>query len=89
MFRKPSVIAATIITMMSAASAMAKMTAEEVARLGKDLTPIGAEKAGNEDGSIPAWTGRHYCRLQVMSLGCTTQTLMQMTKCYSPSINQT
>lgn len=27
------------------------------ARLGKDLTPIGAERAGNADGSIPAWTG--------------------------------
>ena len=22
-----------------------------------DLTPLGAEKAGNKDGSIPAWTG--------------------------------
>ncbi|MGB3809924.1 MAG: DUF1329 domain-containing protein [Parvibaculum sp.] len=27
------------------------------ARLGQDLTPVGAEKAGNADGSIPAWTG--------------------------------
>lgn len=26
-------------------------------RLGQDLTPVGAEKAGNADGSIPAWTG--------------------------------
>ena len=26
-------------------------------RLGKDLTPIGAIKAGNKDGSIPPWTG--------------------------------
>src|SRR3954463_2787464 len=26
-------------------------------RLGQDLTPLGAEKAGNADGSIPAWTG--------------------------------
>jgi hypothetical protein len=26
-------------------------------RLGNDLTPIGAEKAGNADGSIPAWDG--------------------------------
>lgn len=29
----------------------------DIARLGKDLTPVGAEKAGNKDGSIPAWTG--------------------------------
>ncbi len=25
--------------------------------LGDDLTPLGAEKAGNADGTIPAWTG--------------------------------
>lgn len=40
-----------------AAPASAKMTAAEVARLGADLTPMGAEKAGNADGTIPAWTG--------------------------------
>ncbi|MBV1886783.1 MAG: DUF1329 domain-containing protein, partial [Parvibaculaceae bacterium] len=27
------------------------------ARLGADLTPVGAEKAGNAEGTIPAWTG--------------------------------
>ncbi len=37
--------------------AQAKLTAEEVARLGKDLTPWGAEKAGNADGTIPEYTG--------------------------------
>ncbi|RZM77550.1 DUF1329 domain-containing protein [Pseudoalteromonas rubra] len=57
MFRKPTMLAATIITMMAAPGAFAKMTPEEIARLGADLTPIGAEKAGNADGSIPAWTG--------------------------------
>ncbi|MGZ5458637.1 MAG: DUF1329 domain-containing protein, partial [Thermoanaerobaculia bacterium] len=31
--------------------------AAQVARLGNDLTPLGAEKAGNQDGSIPAWDG--------------------------------
>jgi len=29
----------------------------DIARLGADLTPVGAEKAGNKDGSIPAWSG--------------------------------
>jgi len=29
----------------------------DFSRLGKDLTPIGAERAGNADGSIPAWEG--------------------------------
>lgn len=39
------------------ANALAKLDNAEVARLGQDLTPTGAEKAGNADGSIPAWTG--------------------------------
>jgi len=30
---------------------------QEAARLDTDLTPLGGEKAGNADGSIPAWTG--------------------------------
>lgn len=37
--------------------AWAAPTAEEIARLGKDLTPVGAERAGNKDGTIPAWEG--------------------------------
>ncbi len=32
-------------------------TPEEIARLGKDLTFVGAEKAGNQAGTIPAWDG--------------------------------
>ena len=40
-----------------AGQSMAAISADEVARLGKDLTPIGAEKAGNADGTIPAWEG--------------------------------
>lgn len=35
----------------------AKVSAEQAQQLGKTLTPLGAEVAGNEDGSIPAWTG--------------------------------
>lgn len=38
-------------------SVMAAVSAEEAAKLGSALTPIGAEQAGNADGSIPAWTG--------------------------------
>lgn len=33
------------------------LLAADPARLGADLTPLGGEKAGNADGSIPAWTG--------------------------------
>ncbi len=37
--------------------AMAKVTPEEAAKLKTDLTPMGSERAGNKEGTIPAWTG--------------------------------
>ena len=40
-----------------AGQSLAAISADEVARLGKDLTPLGAEQAGNADGTIPAWEG--------------------------------
>jgi hypothetical protein len=40
-----------------ASSAGAEVSEEEAARLGRELTPVGAEPGGNADGSIPAWTG--------------------------------
>ncbi|WP_017937254.1 DUF1329 domain-containing protein [Zestomonas thermotolerans] len=39
------------------AGVMAAVSPEEAAKLGTVLTPIGAEKAGNADGTIPEWTG--------------------------------
>ena len=39
------------------APATAAVSAAEAAKLGNELTPLGAEKAGNADGSIPAWDG--------------------------------
>ncbi|MES2258341.1 MAG: DUF1329 domain-containing protein [Pseudomonadota bacterium] len=42
---------------MIAVPASATPTAAEAAQLGKELTPVGAERAGNKDGSIPEWTG--------------------------------
>ena len=30
---------------------------DEIHRLSEDLTPMGSERAGNADGTIPAWTG--------------------------------
>mgnify|MGYP001813583885 CR=1 FL=1 len=39
-------------------TAQAKTTPEQAARLGGDeLTPVGAERAGNADGTIPPWEG--------------------------------
>jgi len=37
--------------------AIAGVTAQQAAKLGGELTPLGAEKAGNAAGTIPAWTG--------------------------------
>ena len=37
--------------------AFAAVTPEEAAQLGKNLTTIGAERAGNAEGTIPEWTG--------------------------------
>jgi len=38
-------------------SALAAVSADEAKQLGTTLTPIGAEKAGNKDGTIPEYTG--------------------------------
>jgi len=47
-----------ILTFALAALALPATAAErDFSRLGKDLTPIGAERAGNADGTIPAWEG--------------------------------
>jgi hypothetical protein len=43
--------------LLGAGLAQAQVNAAEAARLGQDLTPMGAEKAGNAAGSIPAWDG--------------------------------
>jgi len=42
---------------LGSGTAMAKVSADEAAKLGNELTPIGAEKAGNAEGTIPAWDG--------------------------------
>lgn len=52
-------IASTLMVSLLLASApgRAAVTAEEAAQLKGRLTPLGAEKAGNKDNSIPAWNG--------------------------------
>lgn len=47
---------ALTLTLLASAT-MAAVAPAEAARLGDTLTPIGAEKAGNAAGTIPAWTG--------------------------------
>ncbi len=41
----------------TAGNALAKVTVEEAAKLKTTLTPVGGERAGNKDGSIPKWEG--------------------------------
>lgn len=40
-----------------ASSVMAAVSQQEADKLGTSLTPLGAQKEANADGSIPAWTG--------------------------------
>ncbi len=42
---------------LSVTTTVAKVPESELARLDNDLTPMGSERAGNEDGTIPEWTG--------------------------------
>jgi hypothetical protein len=46
-----------LITAAALAAGVATATAQSASDLGKSLTPLGAEKAGNAAGTIPAWEG--------------------------------
>ncbi|MDB5978308.1 MAG: hypothetical protein JWR07_5068 [Nevskia sp.] len=50
-------LAAGTACLALSSAAYATATAAEAARLGKDLTAVGAIAAGNSDGTIPAWVG--------------------------------
>lgn len=54
--KKLTLISSAVALVLSC-SVAAKITSEQAARLGNDLTPLGGEKAANADGSIPAWDG--------------------------------
>ena len=57
---RPSAIRFGIALVLGCALAFpaaAELTAEQIARLGADLTPLGGERAGNAEGTIPPWTG--------------------------------
>ena len=57
MFRQS--LMALAIASLTAGSARAAVSADEAKQLGTTLTAIGAEKAANKDGTIPAYTGGH------------------------------
>lgn len=45
------------VCLLHSAAVQAGVSAEEAAKLKTELTPFGAEKVGNKEGTIPAWTG--------------------------------
>ncbi len=54
LFRKVSLVASLCLPSVYLSAAV---TDAQLSRLGTDLTPMGAEVAGNKAGTIPQWTG--------------------------------
>lgn len=50
-------VVAALLWVSPASDVHAKVSAAEAAKLKSELTPYGAERGGNADGSIPAWEG--------------------------------
>ena len=48
---------ALLVAVRGTTAGRAPSPSEQAARLDADLTPVGAERAGNADGSITTWTG--------------------------------
>jgi len=58
MSKKPLMPCLSLVAgLLIAAPALPAVSAADAAKLGAELTPLGGEKAGNADGSIPAWDG--------------------------------
>ncbi|MES1944736.1 hypothetical protein PC39_11492 [Salinisphaera sp. PC39] len=55
-FRSHRIVLAGVLAAF-ALGAQAKVPEKEAAKLGNELTPLGAKRAGNADGTIPAWDG--------------------------------
>jgi hypothetical protein len=54
---KRSVLLLSLVGASTAAFAYTKIDGAEAAKLGTELTPLGANPKANADGTIPAWTG--------------------------------
>ena len=55
--RKLTLTLSTALAVTASSLAWAGATESEAARLGGELTPVGAAKEASKDGSIPAWSG--------------------------------
>ena len=51
------IVTAVFVLALCGSALGTTLTPEEIKQLGTTLTPVGAEKAGNKDGTIPAYTG--------------------------------
>lgn len=56
-FRTILSVGSALAISLATLQVQAKVSAEEAAKLGGELSPIGADKSANADGSIPEWTG--------------------------------
>jgi len=55
----PRLLASALVTAASLSSyTYAAVSADEAAKLKTTLTPLGGERAGNKEGTIPAWDGK-------------------------------
>lgn len=52
---KTKLLLSSVLCLLSSVAASAALSSSDASRLGNDLTPLGGEKAGNADGSIPAF----------------------------------
>ena len=57
MLNKNSLLLAAVLLALGTTDSLAGVSAQQAATLKTTLTPLGAEKAGNAAGTIPAWTG--------------------------------
>lgn len=55
--KKITMLSLAVSLALTSGVAVAKISPEQAAKLGKALTPMGAEQSANADGSIPAWQG--------------------------------
>ena len=55
--KKLTLLSVAVSLAVASGAALAKISADDAAKLSKELTPMGAVRGANADGSIPEWTG--------------------------------
>lgn len=56
-FKKATLVSVAVTVALASTGVSAKISTQDAAKLEKELTPFGAVRAANKDGSIPEWTG--------------------------------